>query len=230
MRQPFCIWQDVYIIGSAEMSHPYDCCVYVVDAGELVLIDAGAGMSFNRLVDNMLALDLVPEKLNSVIVTHAHVDHIGALAQFKQKYGTKIIAHELDVQAIESGERIGAELYGVDYLPCPVDTRLKGDRSNLILGNYEFNSIHIPGHTPGSIAVYIDISGKRVLWGQDIHGPYEVDWGGDPIQAVDSLQKLIDLKADILCEGHFGIYQPANKVKRYIEGYRHQLQRITKQP
>ena len=89
MRQPFRIWQDIYIIGSAEMSHPYDCCVYLVDAGELVLVDAGAGKSFDRLVDNMLALGFMPEKLSSVIVTHAHVDHIGVLAQFKQEYGVR---------------------------------------------------------------------------------------------------------------------------------------------
>jgi hypothetical protein len=60
--------------------------------------------------------------------------------------------------------------------------------------------------------------GKRVLFGQDVHGPYILK-GSDPLQAKLSLQKLIDLEADILCEGHFGIYQPATEVKRYIEGY-----------
>jgi len=30
---------------------------------------------------------------------------------------------------------------------------------------------------------------------------------------------LLDLEADILCEGHFGIYQPAGAVKKYIQGY-----------
>jgi len=226
MRQPFCIWQDIYIIGSDEISHPYDCCVYLVDVGELILIDTGAGESFNRLVDNMLILGLIPEKLSSVIVTHAHVDHIGALARLKQEYGVKIIAHELEAQAIESGKWVGAEFYGVDYQPCQVDTRLKEAENNLCFGKYEFKTLHIPGHTQGSIAVYVDIAGKRVLFGQDIHGPYETAWGGNPSQAVISLQKLIDLKADILCEGHFGIYQPAGEVKRYIEGYLHQLQRM----
>ena len=33
------------------------------------------------------------------------------------------------------------------------------------------------------------------------------------------MQKLIELEADILCEGHFGIYSPASAVKKYIEGY-----------
>jgi glyoxylase-like metal-dependent hydrolase (beta-lactamase superfamily II) len=74
-------------------------------------------------------------------------------------------------------------------------------------------------HTPGSVAAYIDIEGKRVLFGQDIHGPYIPEWGADRDLAALSLQKLIDLKADILCEGHFGVYQPADEVRRYIEYY-----------
>jgi len=35
-----------------------------------------------------------------------------------------------------------------------------------------------------------------------------------------SMQKLLDLKADILCEGHFGVFQPADKVYSYIKGYK----------
>ena len=224
MKQPFCIWQDIYVVGSAEISHPYDCCVYLVDAGELVLIDTGAGEGFNRLVGNMLTLGFAPEKLDSVIVTHAHIDHIGALSRFKREYGVKVIAHELEARAIESGDGVGAEFYGVDYQKCSVDMKLEGTEHDFHFDKYDIKTIHIPGHTQGSIAVYADIAGGRVLFGQDIHGPYEVGWGGNPGQAVVSLQKLIDLKADILCEGHFGIYQPSSEVRQYIEGYLYQLE------
>ena len=224
MTQPFRVWQDIYIVGSAEISHPYDCCVYLIDAGELVLIDAGAGQSFTCLVDNIIALGFAPEKLSSIIVTHRHIDHVGALSRFKQEYDVKIIAHALDAPAIESGKRVGAEFYGVDYQSCQVDMKLEETEHNLRFGRYVLKTIHIPGHTQGSIAVHMDISGKRVLFGQDVHGPYEADWGGDPVQAVVSLKNLIALNADILCEGHFGIYQPASKVNRYIEGYLYQLE------
>lgn len=229
MARSLHIWQDIYIIGSAELSHPYDCCVYLIDAGELILIDTGAGKSFSRLVDNILSLGFTPEKLSSIIVTHCHIDHIGALSRFRQEYSANIIAHEMDAQAIETGRRVGAEVYGVDYQPCEVDIRLKEVEHTLRFSKYELKTLHIPGHTQGSIAVYTDVAGKRVLFGQDIHGPYEVTWGGDLDQAITSLQKLIDLKADILCEGHFGIYQPAGKVKRYIEDedYLYQLQQET---
>ena len=87
MSKPFHICENVYIIGSAEISHPYDCCVYLIDAGELILIDSGAGRSFDRLVDNIITLGLAPEKISTVVVTHCHIDHIGSLTKFKQKYG-----------------------------------------------------------------------------------------------------------------------------------------------
>ncbi len=65
----------------------------------------------------------------------------------------------------------------------------------------------------------MDIDEKGVLFGQDIHGPYYREWGADPTQARVSLQRLIDLKADILCEGHSGVFQPAPIVESYIRGY-----------
>jgi len=226
MSKPFRICQDIYIIGSSEISHPYDCCVYLIDVGELIMIDSGAGESFNRLVDNILTSGLAPEKISTVVVTHCHIDHIGSLAKLKQKYGAKIIAHELDAKAVEMGKGTGAELYGVSYEPCQVDVKLQGTEQKLVFGGQEFTAVHIPGHTKGSIAIYTDMGGKRILFGQDIHGPYEAMWGGEPEKAVISLQKLIDLKADILCEGHFGIYQPGTEVTDYIEGYLRQLQRM----
>jgi len=226
MKRPFSVWKDVYLVGSAEISHPYDCCIYLIDAGELVLVDAGAGESNDRLIENIRSLGFAPEKLHSVIVTHAHIDHIGGLAYFQENYGVKTIAHNLDAEAIESGKGIGVEFYGVSYQPCRVDVKLSSEDS-LKFSKYEIKVVHIPGHTIGSIAAYAEM-GKRVLFGQDIHGPYYAAWGADPVKAASSLQKLLDLEADILCEGHFGIYQPAAEVRKYIEGYLSQLQAITR--
>ena len=44
------------------------------------------------------------------------------------------------------------------------------------------------------------------------------EWGSDLVRK-QSMEKLLALNADILCEGHFGIYSPANQVKEYIQGY-----------
>ncbi|MDY6855177.1 MAG: MBL fold metallo-hydrolase [Thermodesulfobacteriota bacterium] len=86
-------------------------------------------------------------------------------------------------------------------------------------GDQEVVCLHTPGHTPGSLSVYMDRKGKRILFGQDIHGPFLPIMGSDLIQWRDSMNLLLTLNADILCEGHFGIYSSKEEVKKYIEGY-----------
>ena len=220
MSEPFRVMDNIYMVGSSEISDSRDCCVYLIDAGELVLIDTGAGRGADRLVDNILAMGLMPDKLSKIIITHAHIDHIGSLNYLKTKYNAKVIAHEADAQAIESGNKVGAEYYGVKYRPCKVDIKLQGESSNHKIGAFEFKFLHIPGHTPGSIVVILnDIEGKRVLFGQDIHGPYHPMWGGEPEKAIISLEKLRDLRADILCEGHYGVIKPAVEVDEFISDF-----------
>ncbi len=207
----------VYIVGGADLSHPYDCAVYVVDGGgPLALIDAGAGEGHELILDNIRSVGLAPEKLEAVIATHAHIDHIGGLFQLRQDFGVKVIAHELDRKAIETGKGSGAEYYGVAYQPCPVDRVVRG-AEEIKCGRLRLKLLHIPGHTPGSMAVYFD-GRQRVLFGQDVHGPYFLP-GADVARARDSLRRLADLEADVLCEGHFGVYEPKAEVRRYIEGY-----------
>ena len=239
--KPFNIWKNVYAVGGAELSHPSDCLVYLIGGEEMVLIDSGAGESFERIVDNIRKLGLQPERLRAVIATHAHIDHIGSLYRFREEFGVQVIAHKLETEAIETGVGTGAEFYRVNYKPCKVDMPLNRSEEVLRYGGHELKVIHIPGHTPGGIAVYLDAGkrlllglreipsvgsgtrqppcrGERLLFGQDVHGPYFLK-GSNIAQAKVSLQKLVDLEADILCEGHFGIYQPAEEVRRYIEGY-----------
>lgn len=210
--QPSSIWHDVYLVGGPSISHQFDCCVYLIDAGELVLVDSGAGYSVSHLLTNIRLVGFAPEELAFVIATHRHVDHTGGLAAFREKCQAKIVAHKLDAGAIESGNNVGTEFYGIEYRPCTVDVKLMAKTCEFRLKKYLLKILHIPGHTPGSVAVYVDINGKRVLFGQDIHGPYEPAFGGDIIKAIVSLEELLSLNADILCEGHYGIYQPAAEV------------------
>lgn len=219
MKEPLRVTRGIYMVGSADLSHPYDCCIYLLDLGDLVLVDCGAGRSFETLVANIETLGLDTNKLRSILVTHAHIDHIGSLHQFRQEFGVQVIAHELDAGAIEEGIGVAAEAYGVDYTPCQVDLRIQGAENVLKFGDRELNVVHIPGHTPGSVAAYLEVDDRRVLFGQDVHGPYYPEWGADRGQARRSLARLLELRADILCEGHFGVFQPAAAVERYIQQY-----------
>jgi glyoxylase-like metal-dependent hydrolase (beta-lactamase superfamily II) len=211
----------VYTVGGYGLSGPEDCCVYLVDAGsELVLIDTGAGNSLNRIEKNIRSAGFEPAQIWHIIATHCHIDHIGGLAVLVQRYGSKVIAHELDRPGIEgeNNDLTAAAIYGIDYQLVKVDILIKGEAESLQLGDLEFNFVHTPGHTPGSMSPYIDTKDGRVLFGQDIHGPFSPSWGSDLAAWRMSMEKLLALKADVLCEGHAGVYK-GDEVGKYIEGY-----------
>jgi glyoxylase-like metal-dependent hydrolase (beta-lactamase superfamily II) len=208
-------------VGGPDLSAPEDAFVYLVDAGsELVMIDAGVGYGIGRIEANIRSQGFEPARIWHIIATHCHIDHIGGLAAWKERYGPKIIAHELDRAGIEgeNDDLTAARMYGVDYKPVKVDTLLAGEKERMHLGDLDFNLLHTPGHTPGSISIWIDTMDGRVLFGQDIHGPFSPSWGSELGQWRLSMQKLLDLKADVLCEGHAGVYR-GEKIARYIEGY-----------
>jgi glyoxylase-like metal-dependent hydrolase (beta-lactamase superfamily II) len=216
------IARGVYQVGGSDLSDPADAAVYVVehDSG-LVMIDCGAGMAPCSLVENMKEAKCDPDALDTLILTHCHVDHIGSAPFFREKYKCRVVAHELDADAIESGDprRTASRLYGVDLPRTTVDARLKGGHEVIPIGGGEIHCLHTPGHTPGSISLYLDRDGLRILFGQDIHGPFSREFGSDMARWRESMETLLGIEADILCEGHFGVYRPRQRVERYIRGY-----------
>jgi glyoxylase-like metal-dependent hydrolase (beta-lactamase superfamily II) len=215
------VHDGVYLVGSPNLTSPEDCCVYLVDLGDLVLIDAGAGKSLPAILENVESLDLQGKELSAVIATHCHFDHVGGIPRLRKQTGCQVIAHELDAGPMEEGDpvRTAAEWYQATFPRTPVDYKLSEVREVLKFEKGELLCLHTPGHTPGSIAVILDRDGKRVLFGQDIHGPFADSFGSDLVAWRKSMEILIGLKADILCEGHFGIYKPEQEVEKFIQNY-----------
>lgn len=217
------VHERVYQIGGSSMSDSRDCMVYLVVSKDmdLVLIDCGAGPSFDALVRTMEGSDLDPKWIKYLVLTHGHIDHIGAASEFVKAYGCKVIAHQEDLDAIEGRNMLktAADWYSLDYHPVKVDDIIKKEEETRTVGDLELHFLHTPGHTPGSMVVYLDIGSKLVLFGQDIHGPFDPSFGSDIEKWRASMKKVLALKADILCEGHFGIYHGKDKVEEFIQGH-----------
>jgi len=221
VTRPKEIHNGIYLVGSSDMTDTKDCCVYLLNLGELVLIDAGAGSSAGAIVRNIESLGFDAALVSTIVLTHCHIDHVGGAAAIKDRTGARIIMHELDAVPVENGDQrmTAAHWYGVRFQPLPVDLTFSGHSETLSVGGRNLVLLHTPGHTPGSLSVYCDTDGKRVLFGQDIHGPFLADFGANMSHWQRSMEELLALNADILCEGHFGIYQPNKKVTAYIERY-----------
>jgi metallo-beta-lactamase class B len=213
------IAEGVFLVGGSGLSDGADCLVYALDLDDLVLIDYGAGGSWDQIYTNIRSAGLDPDRLHTLVLTHAHVDHIGPAARIKAETNCRIVAHANDAPAIESGDPLFtvAGLYGVDLQGVKPDHLMKGKEEILEFSSGRLQLIHTPGHTPGSIVAVHETGSERILFGQDIHGPFSPAFGSDIEAWRESMQKLLDLKADILCEGHFGVFRPASEVEKFIE-------------
>jgi glyoxylase-like metal-dependent hydrolase (beta-lactamase superfamily II) len=206
-------------VAGADMTNPRDSAVYLLDFGEPVLIDCGSGHGFDRTVDNIEKTGLDPGGVKTLIMTHCHADHIGAAPLLRSRFGTKLVIHEKDAEIVERGDmRLTASFcFDVDFKPLTVDRKLTGETGTLSFGTYDLRWIHTPGHTPGSISLFMDMGGERILFAQDIGAPLLTEFDCDPPAWLESIQKLFALEADIVCDGHSGAYGPKDVVRQYLE-------------
>jgi glyoxylase-like metal-dependent hydrolase (beta-lactamase superfamily II) len=222
--KPYEIVKDIFIVGGPDITDGRDGCVYLLNLGELILIDTGAGWSVEKIIKNIEKFGFDCKNLNKIILTHCHIDHIGGVPEIKKRFGSKIYIHKLDAPPLETGDSIftAAKWYQTNFPPTTVDVKLNSPEEILAIGKQKIVCLHTPGHTPGSICIYLDKDGKRILFGQDLHGPLLSEFGSNLEDYGRSTKKLLDLDADILCEGHFGIYKTKKDVKDYILSYRRQ--------
>lgn len=217
---PLGIARGVWQIGGYGLSDDADCSVYLVDGGgELAVIDAGVGRSVPVLLANIEELGFHRSQVRLIVATHGHIDHTGGLAGLKAETGAVVAAHALELPAIQEGRPAltGAAYYGVNYEPVTVDLVFRQGEETTRVGTQELMVLHTPGHTPGSIVVLAECGGEKVLFGQDVHGPFDPAWRSDLHAWRRSMRLLLELEPDVLCEGHFGIFRPKEKVRRYIE-------------
>lgn len=212
----------VFQIGGEGYTNMQDAAIYLIKTGdEAAIVDAGCGPSGKQLLENIEACGVSREQVTYLLLTHCHFDHTGGGKFLRDSLGCKTVAHELDAVYIETGDNevSAAGWYRKTLSPFPIDIRLAGDSEKIPLGDTCIEAIHIPGHSPGSAAYLFETDGKRILFGQDVHGPLHPSLKSVRTDYEQSLQKLIDLQADILCEGHYGVFHDRETVAGFIRSF-----------
>ncbi|HEY7048489.1 MAG TPA: MBL fold metallo-hydrolase [Jatrophihabitantaceae bacterium] len=192
--------------------------VYVwQDGSQLTMIDSGIPGSQDDLAAAFAELGYRRGDLRRVIVTHGHEDHAGSVAAVREWGDVEVLAHRAD-SAIVRGERarpepdltpaeqplydqVAANLPGIP--PCQVDTELS-DGDVIDFGDGA-QVIATPGHTDGSVAIWLPRPG--VLFTGDVVangsaglmlGPFNTDRR----QARESVARLARTPAQVVCFGH----------------------------
>jgi len=219
--------EHVWRVAGGDLTHSQDAAAYLVGDGDhFALVDAGTGRGCDRLLSNLAEICGDPGTVRTLLLTHAHADHIGGVPAVVEACGCRTVVHEGDRAAIESGDPsyTAATWYRMDLLPMPVGVALSGQGGEIAVGGLTLQWLHTPGHTPGSIVAVLDEpDGTRVLLGQDLHGPFHPDFRSDRAAWRRSMDAVLALEADVLGEGHYGVYRGKAAVRGFIEDLLAQL-------
>lgn len=118
------------------------------NAGVSVYIDPGAEP--DRLI---AAVEQSRTSLQAIWLTHAHLDHVGAIAGLKRQWNVPVFLHPLDEPLYARASR-QAELYGIALEQPPPADRALGDGDVLHVGRLRFDVMHAPGHAPGHVVIH----------------------------------------------------------------------------
>jgi len=216
------VTDEIYQVGGGPLTDPEDAAIYLINfGGHAALVDAGCGFSNDRLLANIRACGVTPDHIELLLITHCHFDHTGGVASLLKLLNCRTVAHQQEAEFLEIGDNTAtaAEWYGSSLQPFVVDNKIAGSGETLALGERTIDAIHTPGHTPGSLVYVTESQGLKVLFGQDVHGPLDASFHSNRKDYEKSLNLLLTLEADILCEGHYGIYRGRRKVKEFIQQF-----------
>ncbi len=113
---------------------------------EGIIIDPGADGDF--ILKQVKALGL---NIKMIVLTHSHIDHIGALAEVKEATGAEIAIHEDDAPSLQN--QPFRMFFAKPSRPTPAYCRLLKEGDIINVGKFQFKVLHTPGHTEGGISL-----------------------------------------------------------------------------
>jgi hydroxyacylglutathione hydrolase len=144
--------------GIHEITRASNC--YLVVGDDIMLIDTGMPGNSSKIIDYLQnTLMRNPQDIITITITHHHFDHVGSLDKIKKITGARVAIHHADANYLSGNKnqtgsvfmRAMVNLMKLIYRTEAVEADILLEDGDQI-GDYQV--IHIPGHTPGSICLY----------------------------------------------------------------------------
>jgi len=203
---------------------------YLIVGDGLTLIDTGMPHNAKKILDYISRkLRRQPSDLETIIITHCHIDHTGSANELRRLTKAKVAVHQEDADFVAGKKPMPPPKGAISFLfkafspffkftPVQPDIALKeNDKVGRLI------VIHTPGHTPGSISLYD--SDRKVLFAGDtvrfikgkVEGPPKM-FTLDMHLARQSIEKISQLDFDVMLSGHGEPLKP-NACSRVKEFY-----------
>lgn len=184
---------------------------YLINGSKRILIDPGHYHLFGNVKDHLSRLSLSPQDIDLILLTHGHPDHVEAVRGFSNSHAL-IGLHETELDFVKKM----APHYGTAMGITDFEPQILLREGALQVGDMEFQIIHTPGHSPGSVCIYWSQE-KALITGDVIfyQGVGRTDLpGGDGQALKESIRRLSDLAVEHLFPGHGEVVSGAPLVKR----------------
>ena len=141
---------------------PFQENCYVVGdevSGEGALVDPG-----DEATRIALAVEQTGLEIGQIIITHAHIDHVGAIAPLVEEYACPVLMHEEDEAMLKTVPQ-QAMMMGLRFGKVPKVDRHVADEEVLEVGSLRLRSLYTPGHAPGHLSFLVE--GEEAVFSGD---------------------------------------------------------------
>ncbi|TWU21933.1 MBL fold metallo-hydrolase [Bythopirellula polymerisocia] len=209
------------------------CCVYLIyDESDWLLLDIGYEDAVDECIELIRQLDFPFSKCQTLVASHADVDHIQGLSKAKQILKTTVTCHPLSAKHLESGDKLAtfAEIAAQDIhmaMPAVEVDHQVNDGDIIKLGGLELEVWHTPGHTDGQLSLRL---GNLLLSGDNLFrdgcvGAIDAHHGSSISDFIASLTRIRESDVEWLLPSHGPAFRKENamidKTISRLEGYLH---------